>query len=324
MKNKKADKIVFPDAGTLSFGDISWGGFERLGNFRAWKMTSPAQLAARVRGTRIIITNKCRFDRRLLESLPDLKCLCVAATGTNNVDLKAAAERGIQVRNVAGYSTETVVQYTFAFLLALAGRLRELDHAARSGEWSRSPYFTVPHPGIIEVFGKTLGIVGYGTIGRRVAQVAKALGMKVLIARIPGKSYGKKDAVKRLPLAALARQSDFLTLHCPLSPLTRGLINQSILGKMKPGAFLINMARGEVVEERALRKALDSGHLGGAAADVLSQEPPPRNHFLLKSNRLLLTPHVAWASREARRRLAEEIRLNIVSFQKGINRNRVI
>lgn len=321
---KKKPKIVFLDAGTVNFGDVPLGIFNALGHFKTFRMTRPAKIPARIRGAAIVITNKCRIDRRILEQSPDLKCICVAATGTNNIDLKAAAEHGVAVTNVAGYSTETVTQFTFAFILALAGRLIPLNQASHDGTWSHSPFPLLPDPRIREVFGKTLGILGYGAIGKRVARIAKVFGMKVLVGKIPGRNYSPGQDVKRLSLAALAAQVDFLSIHAPLTPLTAGLINWRLLCKMKPSACLINMARGGIVNETDLRRALQSGRIAGAATDVLTQEPPPKGHVLLKAPHLLMTPHVAWASREARTRLVAEIAENMRAFLQGKRRNRVV
>ncbi|MDD5216716.1 MAG: D-2-hydroxyacid dehydrogenase [Candidatus Omnitrophica bacterium] len=316
-------KIVFLDAGTVDSGDVSFGEIRRLGSFKAYHHTSLRQMVSRMRGAQIVITNKCRFDAAMLARLPDLRCLAIAATGTNNVDLAAAAKKKIAVTNVSGYSTETVVQFTFAFLLGLAGDLRKLDQAARNGTWSRSPFFVLTPCRITEIRNKTLGIVGYGAIGQRVAAIARAFGMKVLIGRVPGRTYPMREKIRRVNFDYLVRQSDFISIHAPLTPLTHGLFDGKVLRKMKRGSFLVNMARGGIVEEKALRKVLASGHLAGAATDVLTTEPPPPNHVLLKAPNLLLTPHVAWASREARSRLIHEIALNIEAFQKGRWRHRV-
>ncbi len=320
----RREKIVFLDAGTVDYGDLSFAEIKRLGEFKTHALTPAKGIAKRAVGATIVITNKCPFDKSLLARLKKTKLICLSATGTNNVDLEAARKRGIAVTNVSGYSTETVVQFTFAFLLALAGNLVKFNGASRDGRWSRSPLFTYSAFPIREIYGKVLGIVGYGKIGKRIHQVAKAFGMKVLVAKIPGRNYPSRQNPQRVPLGLLLRQSDFVSLHAPLSPLTKNLISPYTLRKMKKGAFLINMARGGLVDEKALARALRSGHLAGAATDVLTQEPPPRHHILLKAPNVLLTPHVAWASREARVRLIHEIALNIRAFQKGKKRNRVV
>ncbi len=320
---KRRDQIVFLDAATVDWGDLSLSELKSLGHLKTYPQTSYRDIEKRIKSADIVITNKCRFDRALMNKLKRVRSIHVAATGMNNVDLEAAREIGIAVTNVSGYSTESVVQFTFASLLALAGNLLPHYEAAHHGGWSRSPSFTFTDFPFHEVAGKTLGIVGYGSIGKRVAQVAKIFKIKVLVARIPGRRYPPREFKNRTPFLSVIRKADFLTLHVPLTRLTRRLITAEVIRKMKPGAFLLNMARGGIVDEKALRKALERGHLAGAACDVLSVEPPPKDHVFLKAPNLLMTPHVAWASCEARRRLLDEIALNIRAFQKGRKRNRV-
>jgi glycerate dehydrogenase len=322
--SKSKDKIVFLDAGTVDYSDVSLREFESLGNFKAYHQTAAKELKTRASEATILITNKFGLDRERITQLPNLRSICIAATGVNVVDLEAARANKIAVTNVAGYSTETVVQFTIAFLLALANNLVKYNQDAHDGTWSKSPFFMHAEHRIQEVFGKTLGIIGYGNIGSRVAEIARALGMKVLISEIPGRQYSKSGKIKRTPFKDVIAQSDFLTIHAPLTDLTRNLIDGPVIRKMKKGSALINMARGGIVNEEALREALESGHLSGAAADVLSAEPPPENHILLHAPNLLLTPHVAWASREARTRLISEIAKNIKAFQSGKKRNRII
>lgn len=316
-------KIVFVDAGTVDFGDISFKEIQALGDFKAVFSTKPSEMTQRLQGADIAITNKCRFEKPLLESLKTLRCICVSATGFNIIDTGAAKGRGIAVMNVPGYSTETVVQFTIGFILALAGKLVDFNRVSHDGTWSRSPFFTLGAFPIMEVYGKTLGIIGYGAIGKRVGQVARSLGMKVTVAAIPGRKYAAFEKSKRVSLDKVLRESDFVTIHAPLTPLTQDLINRERIRKMKRSAFLINMARGGIVNEIALKAALKSKKIAGAATDVLSQEPPPVEHVLLGAPNLLLTPHVAWASLEARARLVREIALNIKAFLGGRKRNRV-
>ncbi len=322
VTKQKKDRIVFLDAGSVDWGDLSLSELARLGDLTVYPQTESSKIEARSRGAQIIVTNKCRLTAKILSSLKHLKLICVAATGINNIDLDAARHLRIAVTNVPGYSTETVVQFTFSFLLSLACNLRNYDEAAHDGRWSQSRFFTLPSFPVREISGKVLGIVGYGKIGRRVAQAAKIFGMKVLVAQIPGRRYSAKEKKGRVSWGNFLRQSDFVTLHAPLTPLTQNLIDAKALGKMKKKSFLINMARGGLVNEKALDDALRSGHLAGAAADVLSEEPPPKNHLLLKVPNFILTPHVAWASREARARLVYEMALNIKAFRQGKRRNR--
>jgi len=313
---------VFLDAGTLNFGDLSFGAFGKLGSFRSYERTRPEQIQSRVRGATVVLTNKCPFDAALLGRLKGVKLIALSATGTNNVDLAAARKNGIAVANVSGYSTESVVQWTFAFLLSLAGNLVKHNQTGHR-DWTRSPFFVhAPYP-IVEVSGKTLAIVGYGAIGRRVAEIAKRFGMNVVVAAIPGRKYPSGARPKRVRLAQALAKADFVSLHAPLTSLTQNIINQKTLSQMKKGAYLINMARGPLVDDLALKKALCSGRLAGAALDVLSVEPPPKDHPLLGAPNLILTPHVAWASREARMRLVKEMVENIRAFSAGKRRNRV-
>ncbi|MBI3313074.1 MAG: hypothetical protein HYZ83_02430, partial [Candidatus Omnitrophica bacterium] len=267
---KLKNKIVFLDAGTVDYGDISLAEFRRLGDFVSYRLTSPKQIAARIRNADIILTNKCRLNRGTLSQASRVKLICLAATGTNNVDLDYCREYGIAVANVAGYSTESVVQFTFAFVLSLAGNLSALNEAAHNGTWSKSPFFSLPGIRFGEIKGKILGIIGYGTIGQHVAQIAKAFGMKVLIALIPGRKYLAREKKNRVSLSQLLKQSDFVSLHAPLTPLTEKIINQKTLRQMKKSAFLINMARGGLVDERALYQALKAEKIAGAGCDVLS------------------------------------------------------
>ena len=323
MSKKSNDQIVFLDAGTVDYGDLSLAGFARLGNFKAYQLTSRDQISSRIRNASIVLTNKCKLDGESLASASKLKLVCLAATGTNNVDLEYCRKRNIGVANVAGYSTESVVQFTFSFLLALAGNLVELNKASHDGTWSKSPFFSLPGICFHEIKGKTLGIIGYGNIGRQVAQIAQSFGMNVLIAKIPGRTYRSGDQA-RAPLAEVLKKSDFVSLHAPLTALTEKIMNAKTLRMMKQSAFLINMARGGLVDEKALYQALKVKKIAGAACDVLSQEPPPANHILLNAPNMLMTPHVSWASLEARIRLVHEMSENIRAFQAGRKRSRVI
>lgn len=250
-----------------------------------------------------------------MAAAPRLKLICVAATGTNNIDLLAASARGIEVRNVRGYATPSVVQHTWGLILALATRLANYRDAIRRGDWSVSPQFCLLDYPITELAGKKLGILGFGELGRAVAAVAPAFGMEVLVGRLPG----RPPAPQRVPLATVLAESDVLSLHCPLTAQTAGLIGARELACMKSSAWLINTARGGLVDEYALAAALRSGYLGGAALDVLSQEPPRASHPLLAPDlqTLLLTPHTAWASQAARQRLVLLLADNIRAYRAG-------
>ncbi|HSA60377.1 MAG TPA: D-2-hydroxyacid dehydrogenase [bacterium] len=317
-------KIVFLDAGTVDLGDVDISPLRRLGSYRAFADTPPSQVVSRARGSDAVVTNKCVLGAPEIAALPRLKLIAVAATGVNNVDLAAARRKKIAVANVAGYSTATVAEHALLFLLACSHRLRE-HHEAAWSEWSRSGRFALLDHPYADLCGKTLGVLGYGAIGRRVARLARAFGMKIAIARLPGRRYPATP--KRKSLQEVLRLSDFVSLHCPLAAATRHLINRTTLGWMRPGAFLLNLSRGAVVSEEDVAQALLKGRLAGYATDVLSREPPLQKHPLLDRRlrgKILMTPHVAWASRESRQRLVDEIARNIRAFQNGWRRNRIV
>ena len=283
--------------------------------------TAPEQVLERIQGRQLVISNKVVLNRATLEASPDLKLICIAATGTNNVDLDAARELGIAVSNVLAYATPAVVQHVFALILSLTTRLHDYRDAVARGDWRRSEQFCLLDYPIRELAGLKLGIVGYGELGQAVARVAEAFGMSVSIAQRPG----GEPRPGRLPLPELLPEVDVLSLHCPLTEATRGLIGEEELRLMKPDALLINTARGGIVDETALLSALWEGRIGGAGVDVLTEEPPVAGNALLEPDipNLIVTPHVAWASRESRQRLVNEIGLNIAAFLAGKERNRV-
>jgi glycerate dehydrogenase len=316
-------KLVFLDAGTVDYGDISLSPLYQWGTLIAYEKTPYEKIEERIRDADIVITTKCRFDAKKFSRRPSLRMICVAATGVNNIDLEAARRSKVAVANVSDYATEMVAQQTVSFILALAGHLVDFNRAARDGRWSRSPFFVLPIFPVQQIAGKVLGIIGYGAIGKRVSEMARVFGMRVLVAKIPGRIYSKTKKVSRVSLNQLFKESDFVSLHTSLGPLTEKIINADALSKMKPTAFLINMSRGGLVDEKALYQALKSKRIAGAASDVLSQEPPPKNHILFKASNMLLTPHIAWISREARESLVHEMGLNIEAFLLGQKRNRV-
>lgn len=324
MPSPLKQTIVFLDAATLDFGDLPLTAFRKLGRYIEHPHTSEAQLESRLRAAEMIIINKCHIGREVMEKAPRLKAIHVSATGVNNVDLEAARSRGIAVTNVKGYSTDTVAQFTFSFLLALAGNLIPYHEAVRQRKWCQSRFFMLPTFPVMEIRNKVLGIIGYGDIGRRVSAIAEVFGMKVLIGRIPGRKYTLAEEKRRVPLAGLYKACDFISVHAPLTPLTRGLIDADAIGRMKKTAFLINVARGGIINEKALFRALKQKRIAGAATDVLSQEPPPKDHPLIGAPGMIMTPHMAWASIEARRRLVKEVYSNIRAFQAGKKRNRVV
>jgi glycerate dehydrogenase len=283
--------------------------------------TGAEEVTARIAGFEAVLANKCSLDRAAIAAAPALRLIALTATGTDNVDLAAARERGIAVCNLRDYCTPSVVQHVFAMLLALTHRLGDYQALVRSGRWQEAGQFSVfDHP-IRELQGRIMGIVGYGALGRAVARVAEAFGMQVRLAQRPGgaRTEGRFDFDELLP------QLDVLSLHCPLTEATRGLVSAARLARMKRDAILINTARGALVDTRALADALLAGRLGGAGIDVLEREPPPPDHPLLDPSipNLIVTPHVAWAAREARQRCLDELALNVESFLAGKRRNRV-
>lgn len=313
---------VFLDTATLDQDDLDRSALTATPFQWRFHPISPAEtVAERIQGASVVVSNKVLLSRELMQGNPDLRLICVAATGTNNIDLKAAAELGIAVTNVTGYGTATVAQHTFSLILALATRLLEYQAAIRRGDWPRSNMFCLMDYPIREIAGKTLGIVGYGTLGQGVARIAEAFGMRILLAQRPGGDT-RPD---RLSLDELLPQVDILTLHCPLTEATRNLIGREELALMRTDALLINTARGGIVDEQALAETLKRGELGGAGVDVLTREPPPADHPLLQADipNLIVTPHNAWASREARQRLLDGVAANIREYLAGGVGNRV-
>mgnify|MGYP006293382215 CR=1 FL=1 len=313
---------VFLDSDTLKPDELDPATLEHSGpDWTFYGHTRPQEVAERIADAQVVITNKVVLDRERIENAESLRLICVAATGTNNVDLDAAREAGIPVSNVTGYATASVAQHTLALILGLATRWHQYNADVRAGAWSRSHTFALLDHPVVELAGKTLGIIGHGTLGRAVAQLGRALGMTVLI----GESLAPDRAspADRTALTDLLARSDVVSLHCPQTPETQGLINADTLARMKPGAFLVNTARGGLVEPHALLDALHRGHLGGAALDVLEQEPPPADHLLLNADlpNLIITPHNAWVSRDCRQRLLDGVAENVRAWAEGGLRN---
>ncbi len=314
---------VFLDRGSLGDDGVDFSVFHRiLPHWQYHTATPPDEVAARIAAAHVVVTNKVAVDGNAMAGAKHLRLLCVTATGTNNIDTDAARRLGITVCNVPGYATASVVQLVFTLLLALYTRLPEYHQAVRDGRWQRSEQFCLLDYPIHELAGKIMGIVGYGALGRAVAHVAAAFGMEVVIAQ----RVGGGEQPHRVPLAELLTRADVVSLHCPLTPQTRGLIGARELSGMKPTAVLINTARGGIVDEAALAKALRDGVIAGAGVDVLTREPPVAGNALLACDvpNLIITPHIAWASLEARQRLVNEVTANIQAFLDGQPRNRVI
>ncbi|WP_027094060.1 D-2-hydroxyacid dehydrogenase [Cohnella thermotolerans] len=314
-------KIVVLDGYVLNPGDLSWAALERLGDVVVHGRTPADQIVERCLGAEILLTNKTPLRKETLERLPDLKYIGVLATGYDVVDTAAAAERGITVTNVPGYGNESVAQFVFALLLELCHRVGLHSDSVRQGDWSRSPEFSYWRTPLTELSGKTLGIVGMGRIGARVARLAEAFGMNVVAAGRPGWAAGnaRVDAagVRRTDLETLLREADVVSLHCPLTAETESLINGDTLALMKPSAFLVNTARGKLIAEADLAAALNEGRIAGAALDVLSTEPPDAANPLLTARNCIITPHIAWASLEARTRLLDIAVDNVARFLEG-------
>jgi glycerate dehydrogenase len=315
-------RAVFLDFGTVSSGDLSTASLEQvLPGILIHEQTPPEQLAARVAGFEAVLANKAVIDGATIAANPQLRLIALTATGVDNVDVAAARHAGIAVCNLRDYCTTSVVQHVFAMLLALTHRLADYDALVRDGGWQRAGSFSVfPYP-IRELRGLVLGIVGHGTLGRAVGRAAASFGMRIEVANRPG----GEPAAGRIDLDELLPRLDVLSLHCPLTDATRNLISRERLAGMKPDAVLINTARGALVDAQALADALRNGRLGGAGIDVLEREPPPSGHPLLAGDipNLIVTPHVAWAAREARQRCLDELALNVQAFQSGTRRNRV-
>ncbi|BAN50523.1 2-hydroxyacid dehydrogenase [Metapseudomonas resinovorans] len=310
-----SSRAVFLDHASLDLGDLDLSPLHQsFDELQLHPQTAPDEVAERLRGAQVAISNKVRIDAAAMAANPELKLILVTATGTNNIDLAAARAQGITVCNCQAYGTPSVAQHTLALLLALATSLPDYQAAVRAGRWQQASQFCLLDFPIFELEGKTLGLLGHGELGGAVARLAEAFGMRVLLGQLPG----RPPRADRLPLAELLPQVDALTLHCPLNEQTRDMIGAAELALMKPGALLVNTARGGLVNEEALAAALRSGHLGGAATDVLTQEPPRDGNPLLAADipRLIVTPHNAWGSREARQRIVLQLVENTEAWRR--------
>jgi glycerate dehydrogenase len=307
-------KVVFLDRETLGEG-IDLSGLISLGEYREYPLTSKDEVFDRVREAEIIITNKVYFGKQQLDAAPKLKLICLSATGYNNVDLEEAKKRGIIVANVKDYSTESVAQTVFAYIFAFENRVKDYDDEVKTGTWARSPYFTFYKYDFEELRTKTIGIIGYGNIGKRVSEIAKAFGMKVMIAKSnPNKNYNDEN---RKNINEVLEKSDIITVHTPLNDSTKGLISRKELNIMKKNSIIINTARGGIVDEEALYEALLKKDIKGAACDVLTEEPPKSGNKLMNLDNIIITPHVAWASIQSRQTLVEGIVKNIEKYLQG-------
>lgn len=321
-------RSVVLDGYALNPGDVSWDALAALGPLRVHDRTSNSELLARARDAPILLTNKTPLHEDTLRALPALEYVGVLATGTNVVDLSEARRRGVVVSNVPSYGATSVAEHTLALLLEASKRLSLHLEAVRRGDWSRNPDFSYRAAPISCLAGRTLGIVGYGAIGRRVAELARAFRMRVCVARHRSRTPTIQRAAdppldQQRSLDELFAEADFLSLHCPLTEATRHLVSAERLARMKPGATLVNTARGGLVDEAALAEALAAGRPALACLDVLSVEPPPDDHVLLRLANCHVTPHVAWASVEARRELMRVAVENVAQFLAGRPQNTV-
>jgi glycerate dehydrogenase len=315
--NKAAPKIVILDGRALASNDLSWAALEALGQVEVHEQSAAQEVATRARGAAVLITNKAPITGAVIGGAPDLRFIAVTATGFDCVDLAAARRRDIPVANVPEYGTDSVAQFTFALLLTLCHHVEMHVAAVRAGDWERSGDFSFWKTPQVELAGKTMGIAGFGRIGRRVGELAHAFGMPVLAADAFRSAAPAYTPFAWVELDELFARSDVISLHCPLTPETAGLVNRQRLSRVKPGAVLLNASRGGLVVEADLAAALNEGRLAGAAVDVVSQEPVRPENPLLSARNCLITPHIAWASREARGRLLDTTVTNIKNFLAG-------
>jgi glycerate dehydrogenase len=305
-------QIVVLDGHTLNPGDLDWSPLERCGSLRVYDRTSPSQVLERAASADILLTNKTPLTAAMIAELPQLRYIGVLATGYNVVDVTAAKLRGIPVTNVPGYSTASVAQHVWALILELANQVAAHATAVRAGAWAACPDFSFTLNPLPELAGKTLGIIGYGEIGQAVAKIGAAFGMEIITStRTP------RPGVRCVSVSELAAQSDIISLHCPLTESTSGMVNQDFLRQMKSSALLINTGRGPLIVEYDLAEALNAGTIAGAGLDVLSTEPPDAENPLLTAKNCRITPHLAWASVAARTRLLNQVATNLQAFLSG-------
>ncbi|HSI15415.1 MAG TPA: D-2-hydroxyacid dehydrogenase [Chthoniobacter sp.] len=311
-------RIVVLDGYTLNPGDLSWSSLEELGQVEIHEHTSPELTVERAQGAPLVLTNKTVLSGDTLRALPGLRYVGVLATGYNVVDIAAAAELGIAVTNVPGYAAASVSQAVFALLLELANRVGDHARAVSSGRWAASRDFCFWDSPLVELSGRTLGIVGFGAIGRDVANIARAFGMRVIV-----HSRRPVEGEENVSLDDLFAKADVVSLHCPLTPETKNLVNAERLSRMKPTAFLINTGRGPLIDEAALADALNRSQIAGAGLDVLGKEPPAADNPLFTAKNCFITPHIAWATKEARERLMATTVANVRAFLAGTPQNLV-
>ncbi len=307
-------KIIILDGYTVNPGDLNWDWLSEYGEFEVYDKTNPEEILSRCENADIIITNKTPLRKDVLKKLPNVKFIDLLSTGYNITDIDYARERNIPVSNVPAYSTDSVAQLTFSFILEFCSHVSEYAQSTQNGNWQKSEHFCYLLSPLTELAGKTIGIVGYGSIGKKVAEIAQAFSMNVLINTNHPKENTK--TITFCSLDTLLEKSDFVTLHCPLTKETEKMANKSFFSKMKKTAYFINTSRGGTVDERALKEALDCGEIAGAGLDVLENEPPT-NDILTSNSKTLVTPHIAWAAKETRCRLMEITKDNVRAFING-------
>jgi len=312
--------LVVLDGYTLNPGDLDWAPLEQIGKLTVYDCTSPEQILERAKDADIIFSNKLKINAETIKQLPKLKCICVLATGFNNIDTKAARAHDIPVCNAVGYSTDSVAQQVFALILALINKAQQHNDTVRQGRWNECPDFSYTLSTITELAGKTMGIYGFGRIGQQVATIAQAFGMQIL-AKHKHPERDARPGVEFVSLEELFSRSDIVTLHAPLTSKNKEVVNKELLASMKPTAYLINTGRGGLIQEHDLRQALENGTIAGAGLDVLSTEPPPKDHILLNAPNCIITPHLAWASKEARQNLLDITVENVQQFLVGTPQN---
>ncbi len=311
-------KLVVLDSKALNPGDLSWDWLKGVvDDFEIFEETAPELVFERSKGTDILVTNKVPITKELIDSLPNLKFIAVLATGFNVIDCAAARKRSIPVSNIPAYSTDSVAQHVFALLLEMTNQVGAHSQSVFAGDWAKSSQFCYQVAPLTELQGKTFGIIGFGKIGSAVAQIANAMNMNVIAYSPNTRTYNGFGKVKFVTLDEVIEKSDVISLHCPLTEETDGLVNASFLSKMKKTAFLINTSRGGVINEKDLRDALDKEKIAGAGVDVLSIEPPKDGNFLIGAKNCFITPHIAWASYDTRNRLMSIFKENVKAFADG-------
>lgn len=318
MKKVIILKLVILDSYPENPGDLSWDWLsDVVDEYEVYELTPPKLVIERSKDADILVTNKVPVTKELIDALPNLKFIAVLATGFNIIDCKAARERGIAVSNIPAYSTDGVAQLVFALLLEMANQVGVHSRSVHDGQWALSPHFCYQKTPLCELAGKTFGIIGFGKIGSAVAQIANAMNMNVIAYSPNTRTYSGFGKVEFVSLDEVIENSDVISLHCPLTEQTNGLVNSKFLSKMKKSAFLINTSRGPVVNENDLREALDKGEIAGAGVDVLSVEPPKDGNPLIGAKNCFITPHIAWAAHETRARLMDIFRKNVEGFANG-------